>query len=323
MQTYFITGATSGLGHQVALRLARQGGHRLILPVRNIARGAAVREALLASGAGGVLTPVMDLASLHSVAAFVRAFNSGFDGQLDGVLLNAGVQSAGQMLFTCDGLEATFAVNHLAHHLLLEGMRGHLADAARVGWVASGTHDPAEPVARLSGFRGARYTSAMRLAKGEREPGVSIGQACRDAYATSKLCNIVSAREWAQGYSCDEAPASACTFFSFDPGLMAGTGLARQQGPLARWAWRHVLPWVAAVLPGTSTPERSAEVLAGLLSGQQQVAHNGAYFDHTGRPRSPAAPACEPRLARDLMDTSRLLLAPFVPVGLEGAQKKA
>ena len=42
--TYLITGATSGLGLQVALRLARKGGHQLILPVRNIARGVALRQ---------------------------------------------------------------------------------------------------------------------------------------------------------------------------------------------------------------------------------------------------------------------------------------
>ena len=122
MLTYLITGATSGLGHQVALLLARQGGHRLILPVRDAARGALLSHELRACGAQQVSTPTMDLASLPSVAAFLKTRNADAEITLHGVLMNAGVQSANRIVFTNDGFESTFAVNHLAHHLLLNGL---------------------------------------------------------------------------------------------------------------------------------------------------------------------------------------------------------
>ena len=307
MSTYLITGATSGLGYQVAWSLAQEGGQRLILPVRDTVRGAVLCRELMACGAEQVMTPMMDLASLRSVAAFLHAFNSEGDAKLDGVLMNAGVQSAKRLAFTPDGLESTFAVNHLAHHMLIKGLLHRLSDRAVVGWTASGTHDPSEVAARLSGFRGARYTSLASLAHGECESGTSAAQACRDAYATSKLCNIVSARVFAQ--TCAKTHAKAATFFSFDPGLMAGTGLAREQGPVALWVWRHVLPRMAALLPGTSTPQRSAAVLTALLTGRLAVQESGAYFNYTGRPLAPAAPAREPWVAEDLIKGSDLLIA--------------
>ena len=303
MPTYLITGATSGLGHQVATKLAQERGHQLILPVRDARRGAALQTELMACGADRVWTPLMDLASLPSVAAFVNAFNNEAGITLDGMLMNAGVQSAGQLAFTGDGFESTFAVNHLAHHVLIKGLLPCLTDKAVVGWTASGTHDPAEVAARLSGFRGAQYTSVARLAKGKFEPGISTAQACRDAYATSKLCNIVSAQAFAQRHP--DGPI----FFSFDPGLMAGTGLARQQGPVAWWMWRHVLPLVAAMLPGTSTPARSASVLIDLLTGRLDVEPNGAYFNYTARSVAPAVSAGELWLADDLMTGSDALIA--------------
>ncbi len=72
MPNYLITGATSGLGLQVARRLARRGDNHLILPVRDAARGSALRSALEAAGRVRVFTPQLDLASLKGVATFVR-----------------------------------------------------------------------------------------------------------------------------------------------------------------------------------------------------------------------------------------------------------
>ncbi len=311
MSTYFITGATSGLGHQVALRLAKLGVHRLVLPIRETSRGAGLRRAMTAAGAVHVSTPTMDLSSLQSVAAFLESFKENSDTTFDGLLFNAGGQSFQQMEFTVDGIETTFAVNHLAHHFLLEGLLDRLAPGARVGWTASGVHDPELTSARLFGFRGPQYISADRLAKGDFEDGISMAQACRDAYATSKLCNVVSARAFA-----GRRPRAA-TFFSFDPGLMPGTGLARKYTPALQWINRVILPRLAWILPGTSTTAKSGAVLANLLTGRLAISYNGAYFNYTGASLQPAAQATERWVADDLMASSDALLAPFAELSLK------
>lgn len=305
MSTYFITGATSGLGRQVARRLASLGGHRLVLPARDAVKAEPLRAELLELGAIEVSTPALDLSSLKSVGAFVETFRRDMPHRLDGVLLNAGSQSAKRLVETTDGIESTFAVNHLAQYLLLLGLEDCLSAQATVGWTASGTHDPAETSARLSGFRGARYTTAARIAKGEYDDA-SIEQACKDAYATSKLCNIVTARAFARTGS------AARTYFAFDPGLMPGTGLARDQGPLMQWIWKVVLPRLASLLPGTSSTERSSAVLTDLLLGTLRGSHNGAYFNYTGKQLEPAHPAKEKRVEEDLISTSNQLVARFV-----------
>lgn len=308
MATFLITGATSGLGLHVARHLADQGRHHLILPMRHQAqRGPALSTALQRRGARSVLTPELDLASLHDVSRFLREFAPEHGlVPIHGVLLNAGVQSAQKLSYTVDGLETTFAVNHLAQLMLIQGLMKHLAPRGVVGWTASGTHDPCELMARLSGFRGARYTSAQALARGEYEASLCEAQVCRDAYATSKLCNIVTAKAFAQTWA-----ETAWRFFSFDPGMMPGTGLAREHGTLTRWMWTHVLPRLVRALPGTNPPAASAAVLSRLITDLPESAPNGAYFSFKGQCIVPARSARSSWVTTDLMHTSAMLLSPF------------
>ena len=306
MPTYLVTGATSGLGLQAALRLADTADVQLILPVRDVARGEALRRQLEAAGRHiEISTPLLDLASLKSVAAFLDA-SRGEMPLLDGVLLNAGMQSGTALAFTEDGFESSFAVNHLANYLRMKGLLDRLASRCVVVWTASGTHDPKETAARMSGYRGAQYTTVSRLAAGDYGAKNSAAQACRDAYATSKLCDIVSARIFAQHHP------QAASFYAFDPGLMPGTGLARDFPRVGQWVWHHVMTRLSAVLPGTSTTSRSAALLVDVLTGRLTGSYNGAYLDYTGRQIEPAAPATERWVAEDLRSGSEDLLRPFV-----------
>jgi protochlorophyllide reductase len=310
--TYLITGASSGLGLELARQLARQGAGRLILPMRDPVRAGDALALVHEAGARHVLTPELDLASLANVRAFTRSLPALLGTRrLDGVLLNAGVQAAGQLRYTADHLEATFAVNHLAHHLLARHLLPHLAPGAAMGWTASGTHDPCELSGRLFGFRGARYRSVAQLAQGDDDLTTRGAQRCRDAYATSKLCNVVSARGFASEHG------ERARFFAFDPGLMPGTGLARAQPGWAQATWQHVLPRMVPFLPGASTPERSAAVLVQLLTGAWQAQRhrqghspNGVYVDFRGHERRPSRLARAPWVQRDLMQGSDALLTP-------------
>jgi NAD(P)-dependent dehydrogenase (short-subunit alcohol dehydrogenase family) len=297
-----ITGATGGLGRAVAACYARGGVTPLILPVRDARRGEALRLELQALGCPQVGTPVVDLASLSDVQRFIAECRTS-EVRLQALVLNAGMQSARQLTFSGDGIESTFAVNHLAHYALLKGLLDHLTPEAMVSWTSSGTHDPHQRAARMFGFRGAQYHTAAMLAKGEYPGAKNSAQICRDAYATSKFCNNLMARYFGA------AEPGRRIFFAFDPGLMPGTGLAREQHGIALAAWNHLLPNLIAVLPGASSPRRSGEVLFKLMQRMIIVAKNGSYFDLTGKSIAPYVPADEQAMMRDLIQTSDEFLA--------------
>lgn len=154
------------------------------------------------------------------------------------------------------------------------------------------------------------------LAEGRYADG-SADQWCRDAYATSKLCNILSARHFAR------LETQSRKYFSFDPGLMPGTGLAREHGRLALAAWNHVLPHLVPLLPGTSSPRRSGAVLSRLARGLLPAAPNGSYFDHRGRVRAPFLPLDEDFMLDDLIRTSDELISERAFVSVASGQTVA
>lgn len=302
MTAYLITGATSGLGRQLAEQLLPQADE-LILPVRDAQRGRILVEQLQAKGMARISTPLLDLASLQSVRAFLAQAEDSVPA-LDGIMFNAGVQASGQLHQTVDGLESTFAVNHLAHHQLYRGLAAKLKAGARVGWTSSGTHDINNRTARQAGFRGASGAAVQELALGHYPQDDNAAQ-CRSAYATSKLYNLMSARHFA-------ALDAERHYFSFDPGLMPGTGLAREHGAVARWAWKWVMPALArlGVFADSNTARRSGALLASLLSGARPIPTAGAYMHWSGNELQPWFPIEEAQLSADLFTTSDALLAP-------------
>lgn len=286
-KTILITGASSGLGLALAQRLASQPGVHLVLPVRNAQRGAQLRAALPHAS---LSTPLLDLARLDSV----RSFDPQVQAPLDAVLFNAGVQSADTVIRTADDLEQSFAVNHLAHHVLLRALMPALRSNAIVGWTASGTHDPQDRVAKRFGFGGAHYLTPEALAQGQYASAPNAAQTNRDAYASSKGLNVLSARHFAAH------EAGQRRYFAYDPGLMAGTGLAREQGALLNLVWKYVLPVLSKALRGTSTPQGSAQLLARILLGQH-VLPNGAYVEFSGAQNPPHVPPRETDYTERLM----------------------
>jgi NAD(P)-dependent dehydrogenase (short-subunit alcohol dehydrogenase family) len=127
-----MTGATAGFGLFAAERLA-DAGATLTIGARNPA-------ALPPSLAGRVAALALDLDALANVRTFAAALG---EGPIDVLVLNAGLQLA-KPATSADGFERTFAVNHLAHYLLLRLLASRLAAGARVILTGSGTHDPAE-----------------------------------------------------------------------------------------------------------------------------------------------------------------------------------
>ncbi|AQS88028.1 oxidoreductase [Neoasaia chiangmaiensis NBRC 101099] len=116
-QVAVITGATGGLGFETARGLAERGA-RTILTGRNPTKGEAALHRLraLVPNADVQFLP-LDLASLASVAAFVRSLNDKAP-QVDILINNAGVMGPARRLATKDGFELQFGTNHLGHFAL-------------------------------------------------------------------------------------------------------------------------------------------------------------------------------------------------------------
>jgi NAD(P)-dependent dehydrogenase (short-subunit alcohol dehydrogenase family) len=274
--TYLVIGASTGLGRETARALARD--HRVIVAGRN--------------AEADVNVDLRDLADVARAASELRA-----KGPFAGVVCNAGVQQTGEPTFTTDKLEETFAVNHLAHFAMV--LKLSLAPGTRVALIGSGTLDPDNAGARRFGFRGGRYTTARALAAGKGDPDVGAAQNARDRYATSKLCNLLTVQALAQ---------RGIAAVAFDPGLMPGTGLARNYNLVMRAAWSSVMKLVGCFMSGASSAKRSGAALAWLMTTPDVVA--GGYYDFHRRLVETPAVARRADHAEELYSTS-LELAGF------------
>lgn len=139
-QICIVTGATEGIGRQTALGLAGRGASVTIIG-RNAAK---VQDTVLAlqerSGNAAIDGETADLSSLDAVRALGRRLGERLD-RVDVLVNNAGGYFA-ERRQTVDGLEHTFALNHLAYALLTDLLLPQLraAPAARIVNVASSVH---------------------------------------------------------------------------------------------------------------------------------------------------------------------------------------
>ena len=219
-----MTGGTSGLGAIAAERLMLSGNARLILGAR---RPTSVGESI-----------PLDLTELDSVRAFAASVRERLgDTPVDSLVLNAGVIRPDITGRTVDGFETTFAVNHLAHYLLLRLLLPALADRAIVVLTTSGTHDPANH----AGLAPPRHADAELLAHPDRDPDRDPRprKAGEHAYTASKLCAVLTARSLSAH---PEVQTRRLTVVAYDPGQVFGTGLAKDLsfpcGRLGR-CWAH------------------------------------------------------------------------------------
>lgn len=135
-----VTGATSGLGLETALQLARRGAV-VVMACRDLGRGAIAAKAI---GAGGgradVEVAALDLGNLESVREFSNWFCGRFE-RLDLLVNNAGVMLPPASR-SADGFELQFGTNHLGHFALTARLLGLLRASAgsRVVTVSSLAH---------------------------------------------------------------------------------------------------------------------------------------------------------------------------------------
>jgi NAD(P)-dependent dehydrogenase (short-subunit alcohol dehydrogenase family) len=144
------------------------------------------------------------------------------------------------------------------------------------------------------------YTSAADLAQPRAEASGNDG---RRRYTTSKLCNVLFTYELDRRLDHGRAGVAVN---AFDPGLMPGSGLARDYPPLQRLAWRYLFP-ALRVLPGVRGTGTSGRFLAALTSDARFDGITGEYFAGL-RPIRSSADSYDRNKALDLWETSERLL---------------
>jgi len=257
-----ITGPTRGLGLAAALYVATvsPGSALLLLGRAGPDLDAAVTQARSA-GATDVVAVTLDQASTTSIRAAAEETQRIVRDRhwaLTAVVANVGVQTAGTTATTRDGFEMTFGVNILGTHLLIRLLEPVLADGARVILVGSGT---AEDRRRDGLVPVPRWEDPLTLAY-PRHSSEGATAAGRRAYSTSKLGVLYLA------HAMSRRAGNRFTVDVYDPGMLPGTGLAREASLPQRIAWQAMAPF-ARLIPGSSTPEKSGRVLAELALGRR------------------------------------------------------
>jgi NAD(P)-dependent dehydrogenase (short-subunit alcohol dehydrogenase family) len=271
-KTCLVTGATSGIGRASAVALAGMGA-KLFLLCRDPARAEALR-AEIADGTGrrDVAILLADLSSQRDIRRAAAEFLA--TGEPLHVLLNnAGVVQM-QRTETVDGIETTFAVNHLAYFLLTNLLLERIVRSApaRIVNVASDAH-------RLGGALDFDDLGAAR-----RYSGMAV-------YGRSKLANLYFTRELAR-----RLEGSGVTVNAVHPGAVR-TGLGQNNdAPVLKLLTGLVRPFFRS-------PERGAETSIWLCSSPDVAGVSGGYFADC-KPRSPHRLANDEAASRRLWDAS-------------------
>jgi NAD(P)-dependent dehydrogenase (short-subunit alcohol dehydrogenase family) len=223
MKTIVMTGGTAGIGLAALQQIRQSSDVRLLVGARGQA-------------SAGVKSLPLDLTRLASVRSFAAAVEEWLgEASIDGLVLNAGMQVSDVRQRTEDGFEITFAVNHLAHYLLLRLLMPRLASGAIVVITTSNLHNP-----KTNPFAPPEHADAEKLARGQiklnKSPGSMSGLR---AYSASKLCNLLTARALASSAIAQERRLRV---IAFTPGLTPGTQLTRNQSLVFRLTNAVVMP---------------------------------------------------------------------------------
>jgi NAD(P)-dependent dehydrogenase (short-subunit alcohol dehydrogenase family) len=267
-KTVVMTGATSGIGEAAALALAGQGA-RIVFTARDEARArvtlARLEAASPRAGHDFVLADLSLIASQKAAGAALIAKAARID-----VLVNNAGAIFDHREVTSDGLEKTFAINHMAYFVVTEMVRPNLAPRARIVSTASDAH-------RFGRLDFGDLQSERRFSPLE-------------AYGRSKLCNIA----WTYALSrrlADTGVTANC----FHPG-----GVNTRFGAETRGLQSAILRFIQRFM---LTPEQGADTLVWLASAREIEGRTGGYWVKR-RLSQPSAAARDPEVVAHLWTES-------------------
>ena len=203
-----VTGSTSGLGRELALRLGARGDH-VIVHGRNEERGAEVVDAVNAAGPGSARFYRADFASFAEVREFAETLMADYD-RLDILINNAGFGSSpDERWVTEDGHEYRFQVNYLSTFLLTHMLMPRLlaSTPSRIVNVSSGAQTPID------------FDDVM----------IENNFSGRRAYAQSKLAQIMFTHDLAE-----DLAGTGIVVGSLHPATYMPTGMVRRLGATPR-----------------------------------------------------------------------------------------
>jgi retinol dehydrogenase-12 len=273
-KTCIVTGATSGIGEEIAIGLAKAGG-RVAIVARSRERGAATLARIEGAVPGAKVDLLLgDLASQASIRSLAAEILAKYP-QVPVLVNNAGIVNLRRET-TTDGYEATFAVNHLAYYqltmLLLERIRS--SAPARIVNVASDAHKFG--VLDLSDLQNERKYASMRV------------------YGQSKTANILFTRELAK-----RLEGSGVTVNCIHPGAVA-TRLAQNNGGFAVVLTKLLSPFFR-------TPKKGADTAVWLATAPEVAGKTGGYY-YNRKELAPARHASDPAIAAQLFEVSGKLV---------------
>ncbi|GAC1340090.1 MAG: SDR family oxidoreductase [Candidatus Dormibacteria bacterium] len=242
-----VTGATNGIGRATAAALGRLGA-RVVLHGRSEAKGRATIVELRAEGVGGDLDLVTaDLCSLHEVRRLAATLRERYP-RIDVLVNNAGAIFTDYQR-TVDGIERTFALNHLAPFLLTRLLLDRLAESsgrARIVNVSSVAHQGAS----------LRWDDLGR----------AHGYTAFGAYGQSKLANILFTRELARRLEGTRTDTNA-----LHPGVVR-TGFGRNNGT------GLLNSVMGAAAPFLTSADRGARTSVFVASSPDVEGRSGGYY---------------------------------------------
>jgi NAD(P)-dependent dehydrogenase (short-subunit alcohol dehydrogenase family) len=266
-KTVVITGATSGIGEVAADRLAGKG-ERIVFIARDRARGQETLKHLRAISDGDHTAHYADLSRLSEMKR-VAGEIAQTEPQIDILINNAGAMFNARKV-TEDGLEKTFALNHMAYFVLTSLLLPKMGEGGRIVSTASDAHNGAK--LDFSDLQSGRHYSGFGV------------------YGRSKLCNILFTRELAR-----RLRGTGITANCFHPGFIA-TRFGNQSGGALSLGIRAAKTFAL-------TPEQGAQTMVYLASSPDVAETSGGYFVKCN-PATPTREAQNDADAKRLWDIS-------------------
>lgn len=282
-KTVLITGGTGGIGKATALGLAARGA-RVAITGRDAERAARAAEEIRAVASAPVEVFIADLSSQQEVRGLAGEVMQTLD-RLDVLVNNVGGFWNSRRL-TADGLEYTFALNHLAPFLLTNLLLERLKDSApaRVVTVSSG--------AQAMGRMDFADLQAERSYSGQR------------AYNQSKLANVLFTYGLAARLAGTRVTANA-----LHPGVVRTAFGAEDPGPLQGFLTPLVQRWM-------KSPEQGAQTSVDLASAPELENVTGQYFANSTAKKSS-------KRSYSRADADRLWQLSAALVGLESDSERS